>query len=232
MEMQNEMDTGVVENSTDDIADLYLRGDVARDLDFYRMRENVASLCVSEEGREILGRRECSSDVKLIEHWKTLGREWNRYQHSNHGQCLFGWPAVGQFFSLLGIDGANLTQDEIYALGIFCNNASKVKNGISSAADDINLHALPELADRIPDMKAPGDRIFSVIDSSGELRDLPQLRAARARIVSLQKEIEAAIRRYTSDPNLSAALQSNVPAYRQDRELLAVRADHRGDIRE
>ena len=211
--------------------DRFLRGDVARDLDFYRMRECVASMCVSEEGREFLGKRECSSNMARIEEWKTLGREWNRFRHSNHGQCLFGWPPVAKLFPLLGIEGAGLSQDEIYALGIFCGSAEKLRKGISSAADEINARSLLEHVSRIPDLKDAGDRIFSVIDSSGEMKDLPQLRAARSKILSLQKEIDSLIRRYTSDPVLSACLQSNVPAYRQDRELLAVRADRRGDIK-
>lgn len=211
--------------------DLFLRGDVARDLDFYRMRDQVAALCVSEEGKQTLLERECVSDFAQIEKWKSVGSQWNRYLKSSHGQCLFPWPAVKNYFSLLGIDGAGLAQDEIYALGIFANNVERLRNGILSASGDINIPSLLELVNLMPDMKEAAGKIFSVIDSSGELKDLPQLRAARAKISSLQKEIEAAIRKYTTDPNLSAALQSNVPAYRQDRELLAVRADHRGDIK-
>lgn len=211
--------------------DLFLRGDVARDLDFYRMRDQVAALCVSEEGKQTLLKRECVSDFAQIEKWKSVGSQWNRYLKSSHGQCLFPWPAVKNYFSLLGIDGAGLAQDEIYALGIFANNVERLRNGILSASGDINIPSLLELVNLMPDMKEAAGKIFSVIDSSGELKDLPQLRAARAKISSLQKEIEAAIRKYTTDPNLSAALQSNVPAYRQDRELLAVRADHRGDIK-
>lgn len=211
--------------------DLFLRGDVARDLDFYRMRDQVAALCVSEEGKQTLLERECVSDFAQIEKWKSVGSQWNRYLKSSHGQCLFPWPTVKNYFSLLGIDGAGLAQDEIYALGIFANNVERLRNGILSASGDINIPSLLELVNLMPDMKEAAGKIFSVIDSSGELKDLPQLRAARAKISSLQKEIEAAIRKYTSDPNLSAALQSNVPAYRQDRELLAVRADHRGDIK-
>lgn len=211
--------------------DLFLRGDVARELDFYRMRDQVAALCVSEEGKQTLLKRECVSDFAQIEKWKSVGSQWNRYLKSSHGQCLFPWPAVKNYFSLLGIDGAGLAQDEIYALGIFANNVERLRNGILSASGDINIPSLLELVNLMPDMKEAAGKIFSVIDSSGELKDLPQLRAARAKISSLQKEIEAAIRKYTTDPNLSAALQSNVPAYRQDRELLAVRADHRGDIK-
>ena len=209
----------------------FLRGDVARDLDFYRMRENAASLCVSEEGRDVLSERECTGDVNVIERWKKMGREWNRFRHSNFAQCLSGWPPVKNLFPMLGVEGACLSQDEIYALGIFCRNAGKAKNGISSASEDLGLEALNETASGIPEMISPEEKIFSIIDYSGQLKDLPVLRACRAKIASLQKEIESAIRRYTTDPNLSQALQSNVPAYKQNRELLAVRSDRRSAIK-
>lgn len=209
----------------------FLRGDVARDLDFYRIRSEVASMCVSEEGRTLLGQRECVGDTDAIEEWKSLGREWNRYIHSDRAQCLFGWTAVKNCFPLLGVDGAGLSQEEIYSLAVFCTNTDRAKRGILGASEDLNLVSLGKIAEKIPDMGPAREKIFSVVDSSGQLRDLPQLRAVRAKILSLQKEIESAVRRYTTDPKLSSALQSNVPAYRQDRELLAVRSDHRSDIK-
>lgn len=218
------------ENSNE-IKDKFLKGDIARELDFYRMRQEVAKLCVSEEGKIALEKRECTGDFNQIESWKRLGREWNRYQNSNHPQCLLGWPSVHDNFSLLGKDGAGLTQDQIYALGIFCRSVQKARDGIKSSADDLNLHALLDLAEKLPDMKAAYEKIFSVLEPSGELRDLPSIRDLRSKISSLQKEIDSAVRKYTSDPNLSSALQTNVPAYKQDRELLAVRADHRSQIK-
>ena len=40
--------------------DIFLKGQVARDFDFYRIREKVASLAVSEEGKFFLLSRESS----------------------------------------------------------------------------------------------------------------------------------------------------------------------------
>ena len=46
--------------------DIFLKGQVARDFDFYRIREKVASLAVSEEGKFFLLSRESSSDIDKV----------------------------------------------------------------------------------------------------------------------------------------------------------------------
>lgn len=209
----------------------FLTGAVARELDFYRIRESVAELASSEEGKQNLLVREPVSDRERIEYLKSLGREWDVYIHSNNPQALVAWPPVESYFRLLGIEGAQLEQDQIFAIGLFCRAQEKLKECITSASDSIKIPHLVQEAASLPDISFAQKEIFSIIDSDGQVKDLPALRAIRSRIASLHKEIENAIRKYTSDATLSAALQSNVPAFKADRELLAVRADRRNAIK-
>ena len=211
--------------------DLFLRGEVARELDFYRIREEVAGKCVSEEGHSLLLKRESSSDENQVERLKKLGREWDVYRHSGRAQCMHGWPEVKNLFALLGMDGACLAQDQIYALGIFCTSSEDASSALVSAGSEMEIPTLSEIASNMPSLKSAREKIFSVISEDGEIRDLPSLRNIRARIASLKREVDATVRRYVSDPSFSSALQSTVPVYRQDRELIAVRSDHRGEIR-
>jgi DNA mismatch repair protein MutS2 len=95
----------------------------------------------------------------------------------------------------------------------------------------MEIPTLCEIASNMPSLKSAGEKIFSVISEDGEIRDLPSLRSIRSRIASLKKDVDSAVRRYVSDPSLASALQSTVPVYRQDRELIAVRSDRRGEIR-
>lgn len=211
--------------------DEYLRGDVARELDFYRIRDKIAGSCVSEEGHELLLKRESSSDEIFVERQKNLGREWNVFLHSSYAASLSGWPEIKPLFRLLGVDGAQLEQDQVFALGIFCRSVSKIKSSLVSASAEMEIPLLKDSAERLPDLSSAEKQIFYLLDDSGQVRDIPSLRAYREKIQGLHREIENAIRRYTSDSTLSSALQSTVPAYRQDRELLAVRADHRSEIK-
>lgn len=211
--------------------DEYLRGDVARELDFYRIRDKIAGSCVSEEGHELLLKRESSSDEIFVERQKNLGREWNIFLHSSYAASLSGWPEIKPLFRLLGVDGAQLEQDQVFALGIFCRSVSKIKSSLVSASAEMEIPILKDSAEKLPDLSSAEKQIFYLLDDSGQVRDIPSLRAYREKIQGLHREIENAIRRYTSDSTLSSALQSTVPAYRQDRELLAVRADHRSEIK-
>lgn len=219
----------MIQNETNE-TDTFLRGTIAQELDFYRITETVSQLAASEEGRALLKQREAVSDKEQITKLKSLGREWSIYLNSTRPAAIHGWPSVGTVFPLLGIDGAQLSQEQLFTLALFCTAALTAKTLIESATEEMSIPCLDSIAKEMPSLKEAGDMIFSVLDKDGDVRDLPELRAIRAKIASLHKEIESSIRKYTSDPSLNSALQSNVPAFRADRELLAVRADHRSAI--
>ena len=217
-------------NSLNTAAQPNLSGAVAQELDFYRIRSTIAALAASDEGKELLLAREPSSDAQQAGRLKALGREWGSYLHSHRPQALLPFPPVAGLFAYLGKEGAQLEQDQVFALGIFCNALTRAQESLASAAEGLPLPGLAAIAAGMPQLAEARREIFSIITADGEVKDLPQLRAIRTKIAALHKEIEGTIRRYTSDPQLSGALQSTVPAFKAERELLAVRSDRRGAI--
>ena len=127
------------EKLEDETRDFFLRGDVAKELDFYRISGDVAGKCVSEEGLNLLLKRESSSDESKVERLKKLGREWSVYRHSGRPQCMHGWPEIKSLFPLLGKDGASLSQDQIFALGIFCRSSDDASSSLVSAAGEMEI---------------------------------------------------------------------------------------------
>lgn len=212
--------------------DIFLKGQTAQELDFYRIREKVAGCALTEEGKELLLKRESTSDKQTVLRLKSLGRQWSIYLNSRFAQTLHAWPPVKEAFSLLHTEGSCLSCGQLFAAGIFCTCSQNTAQAILSAAKEIEIPGLAEIASSLPSLESARKEIFSVIDSAtGEVRDLPRLAAIRSRIASLKKEISCALKKYTSSPKLSEALQSTVPAFRSDRELLAVRTDHRSKIK-
>lgn len=203
---------------------------VGKELDFYRIRDTIASLAASDEGKEELLHRESISDIEKINELKNTGREWYRFLHSQKAKPLSYWPPVKEIFPILGVENSCLQIEQISALGIFCSSAEKISSAIHSAQDELDLVKLPELVNKIPNLSGAKNEIYSVITSDGEIKELPALREIRNKIARITKEIENAIRKYTSDSSLNNVLQSNVPAYRADRQVLAVRADHKSAI--
>ncbi|MBP5158349.1 MAG: endonuclease MutS2, partial [Treponema sp.] len=208
----------------------HLSGQTAQELDFYRIRAQVAGLAASEEGKSLLAQREPTADREEIEKLKELGKEWATYLKSARPSPLQPWPAVKDSFKLLAVAGAQLSQGQAFALGLMCQSVGKIREAISGAATSLPLKRLEEKAQTMPDLSKAATEIFSILDKDGEVRDLPALRAIRNRIRELQKEAEGAIRKYTSDNSQKPFLQSNVPVMRGDRQLLAVRADRRGTV--
>ena len=209
----------------------YLSGDIARELDFYRIRNTIACLCISEEGKEILLERESTDDKDTMHHLKALGKEWNTYLHSTYPQALSAWPPVKNLFNHLGVQGASLLQEDVFAILLFCNSVIKARNNILKAKEDLNLKELASEAEKLSSLDQARTEILYIIDESGQIKDLPQLREIRNNIARLHREIENSIRKYTSDSSLAGALQSNVPAFKADRQLIAVKASHRNDIK-
>ncbi len=208
----------------------HLSGQTAEELDFYRIRERVAALATSEEGRAILSKREASTDRAELGKLKSLGKEWAVYLKSARTAPLASWPAVTDAFKLLGIDGAQLSQRQAFSLGLMCLSAEGLTEAVDNAAETLPIKHLSEKSQAMPDLTEAERDIFSILDRDGEIKDLPALRAIRSRIASLKREAEGAIRKYTGDSSQKSFLQSNVPVMRGDRQLLAVRADRRGKV--
>ncbi|MGN0729042.1 endonuclease MutS2 [Treponema sp.] len=211
---------------------IFLKGQVASDFDFYKIRETVASYASTEEGKKLLLSRESSADPEEILKLKQLGREWSLYLNSRFPSALKPWPPVREIFSALKVEGSSLLHEQIFALGLFCLYADETSSLIKTAALELEIPSLLNIAKSSPSMENAAKLIFSVIDvSTGEVKDLPGLREIRKRIASLHREIDSVLKRYTSDSTLNSVLQSNVPVLKADRELLAVRADHSGAVK-
>ena len=212
--------------------DIFLQGQVAEDFDFYRIRNTISTFAQSEEGRDEVLCRQSTTDKETINLYKNLGRQWHLYLNSDNPQALYAWPPVKEIFPAFGVEGACLNQEQIFALGLFATYTEKTRSAIKGAKDELKIPDLAKAADSIPYLGQAANEVFQILDiSTGEVKDLPVLRKIREKIASLKREVENTIRKYTSDTSLNQALQSNVPAFRADRQLLAVRADHKSSVK-
>lgn len=212
--------------------DFYLEDRDAEAFDFYRVRERIASLAASEDGRALILARMPTRDAARIQELKALAAEWGAYLSAGLPQALSAFPATGEITARLAIPGAALSQEELFALGLFARSARRTRSLIIAASKSLSLPRLSSAARGMPDLSGAEDEIFSVLDAAtGEVRDLPALRALRERISRLAREAESALARLLKDPALRASFRSDVPVLRDGRQLLAVRADRIADVR-
>lgn len=202
------------------------------DLAYYRIRDIVAKHCVSQEGADFLQAREPLTDSTQIEALKAYSHEWSIYLHAARSTPFASWQPVAALLHVAKAEGASLTVEQLYAVYQFCNAAKSVHAAVTANAQQLELTTLAELANSLPieSIQMAFAAITRIIDVDGSLKDLPALRAIRAKIASIQAEIAHELRRYTSDTALNNVLEANVPAYRADRQVLAVKASQKTRI--
>lgn len=200
-------------------------------LDYFRVRNQVADFCSSEEGRsEMLSRMPFSSAEEFVP-LKNLSREWRTCLASHKSISLKPWPCVESLFPVIKTSGAFLSVEQVFAIGLFCMSARGVREEINRNSLELNLKHLPCLVERIPSLERAEDEIFKVIDKNGALRDLPELREIKNAISELRREIEGAFKKITSDAAFASVLESNIPVVRAQREVLAIKSSERSKVR-
>ena len=202
------------------------------ELAFFQIRDEAAAFCVSEEGKFAFSRREPLTDADEIERLKGYSREWATMLHGVKANPLSGWEPIFSFLRLAQADGATLEQAQLFALAVFCQSAKKVSDAVQTASLSMDVNRLHALCAELPlsELTQIDFKISRVLDKNGELKDLPQLRAIRAKIAAIHADINAALKKYTQDVTLSSVLESTVPAFRADRQVLAVKASQRNKI--
>lgn len=208
-------------------------------LDYFRVRNQVASYCKSEEAKVELENRLPFTDLNTIQEHKNRSIEWQLFINSGVKNPLRGFETIKPLFKRMKVEGNALELEEIYYLGNFTKITKDVKEVFAiNSTDDINKNSnqnqtplLSEIANEIPSLEVAENAIFRIIDEKGELKDLPEIRAIKQNILKIRNEIDSVIKSFTNNAELKDALQSSVPALRQDRQVLAIKANHRGKIR-
>lgn len=194
------------------------------EIDYFRIRDEIAEFCVSEEGKNFLLEREPSNKNSEIERLKNLSREWSRYLSASHSSPILFWEPIGYLFAIIKTRGTTLSLEQVYAIGQFLQSLKKVQESIENHKLELNLKFLPEEISNLPNLEEAEKKIFRIITTDGQLRDLPEITAIRKQIANLNSKIKNIMQSFTSDQKFSSVLESSVPVLRNGRQVLAVKA--------
>ena len=195
-----------------------------QEIDYFRIREEIAGYCVSAEGQEKLLAREPLRKSEEIEQLKNLSREWSVYFSAGRANPVKAWEPVYPLLSIIIARGASLTLEQVHYLGQFVTSINSVKKAILLHAQELSLKLLAEQVASLPDVSDMEKKIFRIITPDGEMRELPEIIAIRKQIASLNAKIKTVMQGFISDQKLSDVLQSNIPVLRNGRQVLAVKA--------
>ena len=201
------------------------------ELEFYKLREEVASFCVSEEGRDELLRRLPATKEDEVFRLKRLAIEWSREAESENPPPLASWQPVSKLFNLLKAEGLAISAENCLKIGQFCASSEAMRLwGMSEESGENAVSSIREIAAALPRLAEAHSLIFSVIDESGDFRDLPQLSSIKKRIAETRRSIEKRLASLCGDPAIAPMLQSFLPVLRGGRQALAVKANFRGRV--
>lgn len=200
-------------------------------LDYCRIRDTIAGYCFSTEGQNLLQKRLPSTNLEEIQKLKTLAKEWIIYINSSKKIPLSTWEAIQPITDLLNISGSTLELEDLFLLNTFCKITKNTKEQINQAALNLPLPILIQLTETIPDLTTCTQILNKIIDKDGTLKDLPQIKEIRSSMAKTRREIENLIHSYISDMNFKDALQSDVPALRGERQVLAIKANNKNKIK-
>jgi DNA mismatch repair protein MutS2 len=192
-------------------------------LEFEQILERLAAHAMSEDAAAMLREERPLADASEVAKTKEAVQAIISRANEGDEQPRQYLPSIGFLFPRLEVEGAALEADEACAIGLFIERGENLKKWLlpHPVFAAINMPECGELA----------THIFRIIDRDGNLRDLPELRAIRRRIQSLNAGLESAVSRYAANEQVRRMLQSTVPSQRDGRIVLAVKANFRGRIR-
>lgn len=200
-------------------------------LDYFRIKENIASFCFSLEGKSVLLDRKPFTDKDIIQQLKTESYQWSLFINSAKKIPLSCWEPILPITDILGVSGSTLQIEELASVFNFCKISVETVQAITSAAISLPISNLLNQVQKIPNLSPLIEIINRVLDKNGQLKDLPELREIRGNISKLRREIDSIIHSYTSDSSLRDFLQSDVPALRADRQVLAIKSGSKNKIK-
>ncbi|PKL26794.1 MAG: endonuclease MutS2 [Spirochaetae bacterium HGW-Spirochaetae-3] len=196
-------------------------------LDFYRIREDVAGYCLSEEGsREIRGALPFV-DAALVTDAKARSSAVRELFRDARGLPAGSFAPVDESARVVSKPGACLSVEELWALGMWADAFGGLVRWLTGARHDV---LAAELA-VAPDLSPVAAAAFRIVGPDGEVKDLPELREIRSRIRRLNMDIERTTASFFQDDATRAYLQSDVPTQRDGRTVLAVKAGSKARLK-
>ena len=170
------------------------------------------------------------TEPDTLSYKKDLVSDWKALLTSDLKNPDFYFPDI-DFIEKLRKEGSVLDGTELADAAAFIRSSARLKQFCLKEPENIVLSGrLKNEAEKLPELSACADAIMKEIDSDGSVKENhPLLRAARARIASLFKEISRISSGYLNENR--EVWQSAVPSQRDGRTVLAIKTNYRSRVK-
>lgn len=226
-------------------------------LDFFRLRERLLEYCLSYEGRALMRNTLPCSNLESVRRLKGDLDLLSEGLSEKEVPAL-PFPDIESVVQKAKKKGLVLEIDELFALGVWAASYEQLVKFVrsmletsdrakkahqpeenepisafdfSSESEEWAMLGIERAVFSAPSLATFRERIFAILTPEGEIRDLPRIRSLKDAIHTAQLENQRLVSRYLADPDLQDALQSNAATERDNRIVLAVKANFKGRIK-
>lgn len=209
-------------------------------LEFHRIRESVASYCLTEEGRQLVLRQEPMTVKSQLDQFFDIGWSFKLLLTAGLDFPFPPFPEVSPFLHMLDTEGTVLSEEQLSFIALYIDSTRTltrfiIKNlkqmEIKGEHEKESAHLLSNECEKLPDVNDIVSAVRKVIDEEGKVREtLPQLKSIREKIKQLSRTISQLAKKYLHDPSQSRYWQDTVPVERSGRIVLPLKANFKGKI--
>ena len=201
-----------------------------RALEFDRIVSVVAGLAVTPTGHERLVELEPMTDASAITRAQRATSEGTRFLADHPGFPLRAPSDLETIIRALEIEGRALEPLRLFGLADYLESIEQTRGAVRSTGASLPL--LSGLVDGIASFKAEIADVRHKIEPSGEVADhaSPALASIRAQLRKQKTRLRTTLDSFLRGRETSKYLQEQVVTDRNGRQVLMVRAEHRGAI--
>lgn len=201
-------------------------------LQYKKVCKDFSQYATTEEGKTLCENlKPISNDIEEIEKLKSCGNDCLCLLQQSFSPPLKYLPPIMPFLEKLKL-GEILEIEGIYSvflLVIMCKNLIDWKKDLTKNLSKKN-HFLEKI-DSIPILDDIYGAISFFIDENGSLKEVQSLKAISRKIEDIETDIKASMLHYFNDVTIADMLQSNLPTTKNNRQVIAVKANFKGRIK-
>ena len=200
-------------------------------LQYKKVCKEFSLYAKTAEGKALCENLKPTSNIEQIKKLKSYGNDCLSLLQNSFSPPLKHLPPIMQYLEKAG-SGEVLEIEGIYSvflLVILSRSLIYWKEEVSKNL--IKENSFFEKISEFPILDEIYFSISSFIDENGTLKEVPSLKAISQKIEDAEQAIKTSMLHYFNDANISDMLQSSLPTTKNNRQVIAIKANFKGRIK-
>jgi len=201
-------------------------------LEFENIREEIISLCRTEEGKDFTGIQNIYTDAAEQKKMLKDSVECRVLLEQGENEPRLYFPKIIDYIPHLEKEGTVFDASEVNAVVSFIESGNSflvfIRRCVKAKGKSFLSENIPQ-----PVLKDCVKKIRKYIDKDGTLKEkeIPELKRIADRIGRIRQAVSQIANSYFTEDAYSGHWQTNVPAQRSGRTVLPLKANYRGKIK-